>query len=151
MPALLQMQVEYLEGRGDMLAQDLRLIFMSGDWIPVALPERIPLSLTLKNSSLAALRGLHLVNHGAGFKKVDPWDEYSVWMAERRRALQGLERRRRRSWAPRVSGQLFIGGVGLAKGYWRDGNSRQLHHPPKHGSASDDCDVDAPTEHRVSG
>jgi non-ribosomal peptide synthetase component F len=37
----MQMLVEYLEGRGQMLAQDLRLVFMSGDWIPVALPERI--------------------------------------------------------------------------------------------------------------
>jgi non-ribosomal peptide synthetase component F len=39
-PALMQMQVEYQEGRGGGKGE-LRLVMLSGDWIPVSLPERV--------------------------------------------------------------------------------------------------------------
>ena len=40
-PALMEMLVEYAAGRGACLPDSLRLVLMSGDWIPVTLPERI--------------------------------------------------------------------------------------------------------------
>ena len=120
-PALLQMQVEYLEGRGDMLAQDLRLIFMSGDWIPVALPERIR----------ALYRDVEIISMGGAteasiwsiiypIEKVDPgWKSipYGRPMVNQTFHVLNDALEPCPVW---VSGQLFIGGVGLAKGYWRD-------------------------------
>src|SRR5262249_25265981 len=40
-PALMEMLVEYSAGRGLRLPDSLRLVLMSGDWIPVPLPDRI--------------------------------------------------------------------------------------------------------------
>ncbi|MEE8525743.1 MAG: AMP-binding protein, partial [Thermoanaerobaculia bacterium] len=40
-PALMEMQVECLEGSGARLPDSLRLVMLSGDWIPVPLPDRI--------------------------------------------------------------------------------------------------------------
>src|SRR5207244_1652956 len=40
-PALLRLLAEYLEGRGERLPPALRLVLLSGDWIPVTLPGRL--------------------------------------------------------------------------------------------------------------
>ena len=40
-PALMEMLVQYAEDTGSRLPVSLRLVFMSGDWIPVGLPDRI--------------------------------------------------------------------------------------------------------------
>ena len=39
--ALVEMWVDHLESRGERLPPSLRLMLMSGDWIPVSLPDRI--------------------------------------------------------------------------------------------------------------
>nr|MDT0526122.1 AMP-binding protein [Streptomyces sp. DSM 41633] len=39
-PALMQMLVEHLESAGDQLPE-LRLTMLSGDWIPLSLPDRL--------------------------------------------------------------------------------------------------------------
>ena len=40
-PALMEMLVDYVESRGESLPASLRLVMISGDLIPVTLPERI--------------------------------------------------------------------------------------------------------------
>ncbi len=40
-PALMGMLAEYARGRGEQLPDTLRLVMMSGDWIPVGLPDQI--------------------------------------------------------------------------------------------------------------
>src|SRR6185436_16306735 len=43
-PAMLEMLVTYLEARPEVaksLASSLRLVLLGGDWIPVALPDRL--------------------------------------------------------------------------------------------------------------
>jgi len=132
-PALMQMLVEYLEGRGQRLAQDLRLVFMSGDWIPVALPERI----------LALDREVELVSMGGAteasiwsiiypIEKVDPaWKSipYGRPMVNQTFHVLNDVLEPCPVWVP---GQLYIGGIGLAKGYWRDEektNASFITHP----------------------
>ena len=40
-PALMRMLVEYLAGRPGVAIDSLRLVMLSGDWIPVSLPDQI--------------------------------------------------------------------------------------------------------------
>ncbi|XYI03830.1 non-ribosomal peptide synthase/polyketide synthase [Sorangium sp. So ce1128] len=130
-PALMAMWVDHLE-RGAAPAPRLpRLVLMSGDWIPVALPDRI--------------RALSAARAGAGSSGEQPWiislggaTEASIWsifypieqvdpawksipygrpMANQRFHVLDDGLYDCPAWVP---GQLYIGGVGLAKGYWRD-------------------------------
>ena len=40
-PALMELLVEYLSGRPGVSLHSLRLVLLSGDWVPVSLPDRI--------------------------------------------------------------------------------------------------------------
>src|SRR5205085_3111618 len=40
-PALMEMLVAHASGRNEPLAESLRLVLLSGDWVPVTLPDRI--------------------------------------------------------------------------------------------------------------
>jgi amino acid adenylation domain-containing protein len=120
-PALMQMLVEYLEGRGQRLSQDLRLVFMSGDWIPVALPERI---LTLDGEveiiSMGGATEASIWSIIYPIEKVDPaWKSIPYGRPMVNQTFHVLNEALEPCpvWVP---GQLYIGGIGLAKGYWRD-------------------------------
>jgi SagB-type dehydrogenase family enzyme len=120
-PALLEMAVEYAGGRGEEWPGSMRQALLSGDWIPVALPGKArELAPQMKLDSLggateAAIWSIHYpigeveegarsIPYGRGmvnqrFYVLDEWgEERPVW----------------------ATGQLHIGGVGLARGYWRD-------------------------------
>lgn len=122
-PPLLQLlveQAEYRDGRGRGLAS-LRLALSSGDWLPPELPDR-----------LTALRpGVELISLG-GATEASIWSIYYpvlTSMAGRRSVPYGrpLDNQTfhvfddalqdRPDWA---SGQLYIGGIGLAREYWGD-------------------------------
>ncbi|NMO19733.1 non-ribosomal peptide synthetase, partial [Pyxidicoccus fallax] len=120
-PALMEMLIEFVEGSGQRLADSLRLVLMSGDWIPVTLPDRI----RAQNSAI------EVVSLGGA-------TEASIWSILYR--IGEVDR----SWRsipygqPMVNqgfhvlddalepcpdwvvGQLYIGGIGLALGYYRD-------------------------------
>jgi amino acid adenylation domain-containing protein len=120
-PALMEMLVDHLEARGGLLPPSLRLVLLSGDWIPLHLPERI-----------AALRpGARMVSLGGAteasiwsilqpIESVRPeWTSipYGRPMANQRFHVLDARLEPCPDWVP---GQLFIGGVGLARGYWGD-------------------------------
>jgi amino acid adenylation domain-containing protein len=120
-PALMQMLVDHLEGRGEALPPSLRLVLMSGDWIPVTLPDRI-----------RGLRdGVELVSLGGATEasiwsicqpigEVEPsWTSipYGRPMANQRFHVLNEALLPCPAWVP---GQLHIAGQGLARGYWRD-------------------------------
>jgi len=119
-PALLEMLVEYLEGRGTPPA-GLRLTLLSGDWIPVSLPERvrrlwpearvISMGGATEASIWSILRPIESVEPG--------WKSIPYGRAMVNQTFHVLDERLepRPVWVP---GQLYIGGVGLALGYWRD-------------------------------
>lgn len=132
-PALLQMLVEHLGPRSDSGQGDLRVAMLSGDWIPVELPDRVKRKWP----------GIRVISQGGAteasiwsifypIEAVDPtWtsipygkpldnQSYHVFS----QALEPCP-----VW---VAGQLYIGGIGLAKGYWRDEektNSSFIIHP----------------------
>lgn len=132
-PALMQMLVEYAADRPDIPPCPLRLVLLSGDWIPMALPDQIK----------ALVKGVQVISLGGAteasiwsilypIEDVDPaWKSipYGKPMLNQRcyvlnKALEACP-----VW---VIGSLYIGGVGLAKGYWQDEektNARFIEHP----------------------
>jgi amino acid adenylation domain-containing protein len=126
-PALMEMLAEQASQRPADAAEapaTLRLVFLSGDWIPVSLPGRI--------------RALPSVTPGVEMISMGGATEASIWsiihpigdvepsarsipygrpMVNQTFHVLDGHLRPRPTWVP---GQLYIGGIGLAKGYWRD-------------------------------
>ncbi|MEA2604953.1 MAG: hypothetical protein QOF89_5945, partial [Acidobacteriota bacterium] len=121
-PALMEMLVEYAQGRGARLPAALRLVLLSGDWLPVGLPARLR-GLAAGQLEIVSLGGateasIWSILYPVG--EVDPgWRSIPYGRAMVGQSLQVLDA----ALAPRpvwVPGELYIGGVGLARGYWRD-------------------------------
>ncbi|MEE1886407.1 non-ribosomal peptide synthetase [Pseudomonas carassii] len=120
-PALLGMLVEYLEGEGRAMPASLRLAMLSGDWIPLALPERARvLRPGLQMMSLGGATEASIWSIGYPIDQVDPaWRSIPYGQALDHQRFHVLDEalQVRPTW---VTGHLYIGGIGLAKGYWRD-------------------------------
>lgn len=112
---------------------DLRVVMLSGDWIPVTLPARIeavaPAArvISLGGATEASIWSIfHVIDH------VDPaWQSipYGRPLANQRFHVLGAHLTPCPTW---VTGELYIGGVGLAQGYWRDADKtreRFITHP----------------------
>lgn len=120
-PALMEMLIEYLTGSSQVLALSLRLVLLSGDWIPVTLPGRVK----------AMNEGAQIISLGGAteasiwsilypVEKVDPnWKSipYGKPMENQHFHVLSPLLEPCPVWVP---GELYIGGIGLAKGYWRD-------------------------------
>ncbi|MBF0688237.1 MAG: amino acid adenylation domain-containing protein [Cellulomonas sp.] len=121
-PALMQMLVEHAEGAapgGE--PTGLRLALLSGDWVPVDLADRVR----------AVAPGCRVVSLGgateAGIWSVafeigttDPaWDSVPYGTPLRNQTLHVLDHDLAEC-PVQVTGELYIGGAGLADGYWDD-------------------------------
>jgi pyochelin synthetase len=120
-PALMQMLVESLEGRGQPLVESLRLVWLSGDWIPVDLPARIRAlhpNVELISMGGATEASIWSILYPIG--DVDPaWPSIPYGWPMVNQTFHVLDERLEPcpDWVP---GQLHIGGLGVARGYWRD-------------------------------
>ena len=118
-PALLEMWVQDLDGR--LKDHSIRLALLSGDWIPVGLPDR----------ARAMLPGMEMVSLG-GATEASIWSiAYPIGTVSKdwRSIPYGRPLRNQRmqvlneemapcpTWVP---GEIYIAGMGLARGYWRD-------------------------------
>ena len=118
-PQLLRMVVEHAAGRADV--PTLRLVMLSGDWIPVTLPEQA--RALVGEAQIVSLGGateasIWSILYPIG--KVDPaWKSipYGRPMVNQRMHVLNAALEPCPTWVP---GQLYIGGIGLARGYWRD-------------------------------
>jgi amino acid adenylation domain-containing protein len=120
-PALMQVLVDYADGDTARLPDSLRLVLMSGDWIPVGLPDRIrALVEDVQVCSLGGATEAAIWSILYPIEAVDPrWTSipYGKPMVNQRfHVLNELLE----PCPAGVAGQLFIAGVGLARGYWRD-------------------------------
>ena len=133
-PPLLEMLVEYLETHPQTLSHScLRLALLSGDWIPVTLPDRLrKLIPTVDIISLGGATEASIWSILYPIQSVDPsWNSIPYGKPMRNQRFFVLNERLELcpTWVP---GHLYIGGVGLAKGYWRDEEKTQasfLLHP----------------------
>ncbi len=120
-PALMQMLVEYVSGRSEPLPPSLRLVMMSGDWIPIDLPDRIKaLGPGIDVFSLGGATEASIWSILYPIDRVDPsWTSIPYGRPMVNQTFHVLDD----ALAPRpvwVPGSLYIGGIGVALGYWRD-------------------------------
>jgi amino acid adenylation domain-containing protein len=120
-PALMGMLTEYTQSQGKYLPESLRLVMMSGDWIPLSLPNEIKeLSTDVKVISLGGATEASIWSILYPIEIVDTnWSSipYGKPMANQKFYVLNDVLEPCPVW---VSGHLYIGGVGLAMGYWRD-------------------------------
>ena len=120
-PALMQMLVDYVMGRSGSLPQSLRLVMLSGDWLPLSLPEQIRrLCDDLQLVSLGGATEASIWSILYPIEQVEPtWKSipYGRPMANQRFYVFNEALELCPVWVP---GQLYIGGIGLAKGYWQN-------------------------------
>jgi pyochelin synthetase len=121
-PALMEMLTVYADARGERLPGSLRLVLLSGDWIPVNLPARIR-ALAAPHLDIIGMGGAteaSIWSNAFRIRAVDPaWPSipYGTPLTNQFFEVLDPDLRRRPDWVP---GALYIGGLGLATGYWRD-------------------------------
>ena len=119
-PALLQLLVDQT-GKPELLGDSLRVAMMSGDWIPLGLPDQVRRVLPKVNViSLGGATEASIWSILYPIGKVDAnWKSipYGKAMLNQSFHVLGQDFAPSPTWVP---GQLFIGGVGLAKGYLHD-------------------------------
>jgi len=124
-PMSMEMFVEAVSGRHDQLpdglASSLRLVMLSGDWIPTDLPGRVsdvfgdPRTVSLGGATEASIWSI-----AYEIDRVDPqWVSVPYGRPLRNQTFHVLDRAMR-ARPDHVPGDLYIGGTGLAQGYWRD-------------------------------
>ncbi|NEQ65216.1 MAG: amino acid adenylation domain-containing protein, partial [Symploca sp. SIO2D2] len=120
-PALMQMLVEHLLGTSATAVGDLRVVMLSGDWLPVDLPSKIQsLWFNAQVMSLGGATEASIWSIGYPIEKVgSDWKSIPYGKPLLNQSFYVLNElmEPRPVWVP---GQLYIGGVGLAKGYWKN-------------------------------
>jgi len=121
-PALLDLLLDYYEAGGGPAWAGLRLVLLSGDWIPVTLPARI--ARVWPQARVVSLGG---ATEGAIWSIAHevsepvPADARSIPYG---RALTAQTVAVVNAWQDRcpvwVPGEIVIGGAGVALGYWRN-------------------------------
>ncbi len=130
-PALMHMLVEYQAGQS--IHTPLRMVMMSGDWIPVSLPDRI--RAVCPDVQLMSLGGPTETSIWSIYYPIE--QVYPTWksipygkpMTNQTFEVLNGQLEACPVWVP---GDLYIGGRGLALGYWRDEEKTQasfITHP----------------------
>ena len=121
-PAFMEMLVEYEEYQKLLKSQTLRLILMSGDWIPVSLPDRIRhLFSEAKIVALGGATEASIWSNSFEIPDVIPqnWKSipYGKPLANQRYYVLDQNMKNCPDW---VTGTLYIAGEGVALGYLND-------------------------------
>ena len=120
-PTLMEMLVESAKGSGQRLADSLRLVLLSGDWIPVGLPDRVrELAPRARIIAMGGATEASIWSILYPVDRVDPsWKSIPYGCPMLNQTFHVLNELLDPSpdWVP---GELFIGGAGLTLGYWRD-------------------------------
>ncbi|WP_020588914.1 non-ribosomal peptide synthetase [Desulfobacter curvatus] len=121
-PQLMRMVTEYAEAEFDNeFAQSLRLVLLSGDWIPTDLPNRI--KSVFNNTQVISLGGATEASIWSIFYPIEHIDSdwksipYGRPMSNQQFYVLNENMEHCPDW---TTGHLYIGGIGLAKGYWND-------------------------------
>lgn len=120
-PMLVQMLVEYMEFTGKSGSIPLRLVLMSGDWIPLDLPERLRRAAPrAEQYSLGGATEASIWSIFYPIEEVAPgWKSVPYGRPLRNQRWHVLNSRLE-DCPDHVPGELYIAGAGLARGYWRD-------------------------------
>ncbi|HEY0700530.1 MAG TPA: amino acid adenylation domain-containing protein, partial [Micromonospora sp.] len=120
-PALFELFVEYVTGQARDRELPLRLALLSGDWIPLSLPDRARGVLPdLRPISLGGATEGSIWSIWYPIGEVDPaWTSIPYGRPLTNQTVLVLDEQLepRPVWAV---GELWIGGAGVARGYWGD-------------------------------
>lgn len=126
-PALMDMLVKFIR-EDRKIPPSLRLVMLSGDWIPLSLPKRIrQLTEKARVVSLGGATEASIWSILYPIDFVDPsWKSipYGRPMANQRIYVLNDSLEPCPQWVP---GEIYIGGIGVAKGYWRDEEKTNAH------------------------
>ncbi|MER6944217.1 amino acid adenylation domain-containing protein [Nonomuraea sp. NPDC000554] len=119
-PALMELLVDHAEHEGAELSS-LRLVLLSGDWIPLTLPDRIrALAPDAEVISLGGATEGSIWSISYPIGEVDPsWTSIPYGRPLANQTFHVLDRALC-DVPVGVPGELYIGGAGVATGYWRD-------------------------------
>ena len=119
-PALMQLYVDHLEMNSLPMSPVLRQVLMSGDWIPLSLPERIKtLSPKAQVCSLGGATEASIWSITYPIEHVDDgWCSIPYGKPMRNQTFHVL--RNFEDCPDLVAGELYIGGIGVARGYWKE-------------------------------
>lgn len=118
-PALLEMLLDHLGERAADALGGLRLVLLSGDWIPLGLPERV--KRAAPKAEVIALGGATEASIWSNYHVVDRIDPswksvpYGLPLANQRYHVLDADFADVPHWVP---GELFIAGDGLATAYY---------------------------------
>lgn len=119
-PALMEVFAEYVSGRSASLPHSLRVVLMSGDWIPVKLPEQIKALAANEQIEVHSLGGATEASIWSitfPIKSVDPaWKSIPYGLPMVNQQFHVLDAFLQPTPIG-VVGELYIGGIGLALGY----------------------------------
>ncbi|MCX7593886.1 MAG: non-ribosomal peptide synthetase [Fischerella sp.] len=120
-PAFMQMLIEYSSNHPQVVFSTLRLVLLSGDWIPLNLPTQIQaLSPQAEIISLGGATEASIWSIYYPITQVDPnWKSIPYGKPLKNQYIYVLNTSLKNCpvW---VTGELYIGGIGLAKGYCND-------------------------------
>ncbi|NEO77705.1 MAG: amino acid adenylation domain-containing protein [Moorea sp. SIO4G3] len=127
-PALMQMLVEYTSAQSTPQHHPLRLALLSGDWIPLNLPQQIKAIWTgIEVVSLGGATEASIWSIYYPIGEVDPnWRSIPYGKPLGNQTMHVLNQWMEPApvWVP---GQIYIGGLGLAQGYWKDDEKTAKH------------------------
>jgi len=119
-PAMLKMLVDHCEADPALVPEVLRLVLLGGDWIPVTLPERLrALVPEARVVSMGGATECSMDSTIFEIEEVDPaWRSipYGKPMANQRAYVLDEDRQ---PVPVLVPGELYLGGIGVGKGYFR--------------------------------
>jgi amino acid adenylation domain-containing protein len=135
-PALLEMLTDHVGETSMLHGSPLRMALLSGDWIPLKLADRtralIP-DIEVVSLGGATEASIWSIFHRIGNVERD-WSSIPYGRPLLNQQMRVLNDAMEPCpvWVP---GQLYIGGVGLARGYWRDDvrTQAQFVHDPRTG------------------
>jgi amino acid adenylation domain-containing protein/FkbM family methyltransferase len=119
-PALLKMLVDYVADRPDLWPRHLHLAILGGDWVPVSLPDRLKAMapqvrfIVLGGATEASI---HSIIYPVG--KTDPaWKSIPYGVPQYNQKAYVLNARLE-PVPVGLAGELYLGGIGLGRGYFR--------------------------------
>ena len=130
---MMEMLLEYAEGRPGAISPSLRLAILGGDWVPLTLPDRLRTHVAhVEVLSIGGPTEVTLWNIWYRVNVVDPaWKSipYGKPIANSRYYVLSETLVDCPTWVP---GELYCAGVGVTKGYWRDAEltrAKYILHP----------------------
>lgn len=120
-PALMNMLTEFAADAGQNVCGTLRLALLSGDWIPLGLPQAVRrLNPGVEIVSLGGATEASIWSIAYPIREVEPeWTTIPYGRSMGNQRVYVLNERLE-DCPVGVSGELYIGGIGVALGYWKD-------------------------------